>query len=141
MEERLTKQNFLSEEIIQKGFDADVFMNFCESIKGTEIDDYSLDELKDIVKSFQDSQKKGESIEPNSRTHSSLQNELVDPPRDSSPESPEITVPETKVDQPVSKPSKDSMKRNENSAYSIEAIKMQDNDLSLEEFISVSLKA
>ena len=127
MEERSAKQSFLSQEVISKGYDGDLFMSFCESIKGTEIDDYTLSELENIVAQFQQAHplasKSSDSHEPS--------------------RSPDITVPESKVEQPEStKPEavRETMKKNETSAYSIEAIKMQDNDLSLEEIITVNLK-
>ena len=127
MEERSAKQSFLSQEIISKGYDGDLFMSYCESIKGTEIDDYTLSELKTIVGQFQ-------------QAHP-LASQSSDLPERSP--SIDITVPESKVEQPESsKPEfiRETSKKNETSAYSIEAIKMQDNDLSLEEIITVSLK-
>ena len=37
-EERLTKQNFLKEEIIDKNYDAESFIEFCAQDKGADID-------------------------------------------------------------------------------------------------------
>ena len=52
------KQNFLRENIIDKGYDADEFVSFLAEKKGIEIEegidlnDFSLDELKSLVQDF-----------------------------------------------------------------------------------------
>jgi PX domain len=51
-EERVTKQNYLKEEIIDKNYDAEAFVEFCEADKGADIDLWTLEELKACVKSF-----------------------------------------------------------------------------------------
>lgn len=131
-EERVEKQKYLTEEIIDKGLDGEAFTSFCETIKGTEIDLYSLVELKEIVKAFQ-SQYLPPSIQ-----------ELEPEPIIPEGSNEEISVPDSQVDCPKPTPKLDlpkesHIKSNENSAYSIEAIKMQDNDLSLEEIITLEL--
>jgi hypothetical protein len=131
-EDRAVKQGYLTEEIIEKGLDGEAFTIYCESIKGTEIDLYTLEELKDIVKAFQSQNLPSDTHYPES--------EPIIPEG----KCEEISVPDSQVDCPKLTPrlelkKESSIKINENSAYSIEAIKMQDNDLSLEEVISIEL--
>lgn len=51
-QERINKQTYLKAEIIDKGFDANAFISFCEQEKGADVDNWSLDELKDCVSRF-----------------------------------------------------------------------------------------
>ena len=53
--ERSVKQNYLRAEIVDEGYDSEQFLNFLCSIKGEEsadIDNWSLDELKEAVSNF-----------------------------------------------------------------------------------------
>lgn len=54
-QERLQKQIYLRDEIIQKGYDGEKFQEFLESKKenGCEIDSWTMDELKQLVSNFQ----------------------------------------------------------------------------------------
>lgn len=54
-EARLEKQNFLREQIIDKGYDGQKFQEYLESKKkyGSEIDQWELEELKLMVRNFQ----------------------------------------------------------------------------------------
>lgn len=133
MEElRESKQKFLTLEIIDKGYDGEAFTVFCESIKGTEIDLYSLQELQEIVKSFQSQHPQAENKD--------YEADPVELP----PNIEEISVPESQIESPkhTKKPEvvkEYKVKTAENSAYSIEAVKMQDNELSLEEVIDIEV--
>ena len=51
-EERNEKQQFLKEEIIDKNYDADAFISFCENYRCADIDLWTLEELKICVKTF-----------------------------------------------------------------------------------------
>lgn len=60
MEDRKQKQTFLRKEIMEGGYDINKFMEFCNSLKpdgGTNIDCWSINELKDIVKNFKNGNK------------------------------------------------------------------------------------
>ena len=127
MEERSAKQSFLSKEIIEKGYDGDLFMSYCESIKGTEVDDYTLQELKYIVAQFQKTCKLAPQSSDSFLARSPSQ-DIKDPNKDKQAEDAKSEV------------LNNSVRKSETSAYSIEAVKMQDNYLSLEEIINVSLK-
>jgi len=52
-DDRLAKQIYLKEMIIDQGFDGGQFTAYCEGVKGTDIDNYSFEELEDIVRGFQ----------------------------------------------------------------------------------------
>lgn len=54
-EERAEKQAFLMSEIIEKNYDPDQFMAYCETLKGADIDLWSMSELRTCVRNFQDS--------------------------------------------------------------------------------------
>lgn len=116
-QERLEKQEYLKTEILEKNYSPDEFMEYCEELKGAEIDMYTLAELKTIVNDF---------ISRKSQIE-------------------EISVPESFVDPPVHQAKVDLRldpqfeKRSENSAYSISAIKMHDNALSLEDVITITV--
>jgi hypothetical protein len=119
-EERELKQNYLRQEIVEKNYSPDEFMEYCEGIKGAEVDAYTFEELSKIVSDFILSK-----------------NQAND----------EIVVPDTFVEPPVqlSKPLespfevKEIKMNRESSAYSISAIKMHDNELSLEDVITVKV--
>lgn len=51
-EEREAKQQFLREEILDKGFSASAFMDKCEREKGSDVDKWTMDELKSAVAEF-----------------------------------------------------------------------------------------
>ena len=52
-EERAEKQAFLISEIIEKNYDPEQFMAYCETLKGADIDLWSMSELRTCVKNFQ----------------------------------------------------------------------------------------
>ena len=54
MEEIQAKQTLLQTEIIEKNYDKTAFINFCLSKKenGDDLNNWSLDELKQIVEEF-----------------------------------------------------------------------------------------
>ena len=58
MEEIQAKQSLLQTEIIEKNYDKTAFINFCLSKKenGDDLNNWSLDELKEIVDEFVKSQ-------------------------------------------------------------------------------------
>lgn len=51
-EERAKKQAFLNEEIIEKNFSPEVFIEFCEKSRGADIDLWTFEELKECVRAF-----------------------------------------------------------------------------------------
>ena len=119
--DREIKQNYLRIEILEKNLSPDEFMKYCEGIKGAEIDAYTLEELEKIVAEF-------------TFNH----NEPAE----------EASIPEPYVEAPVQvkrvhavevNSEYNNPKRTESSAYSISAIKMHDNALSLEDVISVKV--
>ena len=53
------KQNYLRQEIIEKGYSPDGFANYLEKIGGenaSDLNSYSLEDLQKIVQNFKDSQ-------------------------------------------------------------------------------------
>ena len=50
---REAKQRFLREEIIDRGYDADLFTMFCADRHGTDIDHWSFEEIQACVAEFQ----------------------------------------------------------------------------------------
>ena len=53
--ERSVKQNYLRVEIVEKGFDSELFLSFLSELKGdeaAEIDNWSFEELKIAVANF-----------------------------------------------------------------------------------------
>lgn len=144
-EERIEKQNYLQREIVDKEFSPDEFMEYCETLKGADIDAYSFKEIKVIVADFQ-ALKSRVSVESDIQPASSSLLEPCIQPRSSSLAEPEISVPESYIERPslpakLEQDIKDprTQKRNDSAAYSISAIKMHDNALSLEELIVVAL--
>jgi hypothetical protein len=117
-EDRVRKQNFLRAEIIEKLFSPDDFNEYCEKLKGADIDIYTFEELEEIVHAFQKESKKNS-------------------------EEPEVAVPETYVEVPKrhSRSPERRVEREEDKSkpYLVQGIKMHDNALSLEEVITVSL--
>jgi hypothetical protein len=55
---RQAKQTFLTKSIIDQGYDAESFINFCERQKSSDIDEWSLDELQACVENFTNPQRK-----------------------------------------------------------------------------------
>lgn len=51
-DERARKQAYLNEEIIEKNFNPEDFIEFCERSRGADIDLWTLEELKQCVKAF-----------------------------------------------------------------------------------------
>ena len=121
MEERSAKQIFLAKEIIEKGYDGDLFMSYCESFKGTDVDDYTLQELRYIVVQFT----KAHRLAIQSPDSPSAQDSSLDV------EAPENTKSEV---------STHVERKDKTLAYSKEAAKMQDNYLSQQETITVTVK-
>ena len=62
MEEIQAKQTLLQTEIIDKNYDKTAFINFCLSKKenGDDLNNWSLEELKQIVTEFVNSQTEGQ---------------------------------------------------------------------------------
>ena len=62
MEEIQAKQTLLQREIIEKNYDKTAFINFCLSKKenGDDLNNWTLDELSEIVKEFVSTQTQGE---------------------------------------------------------------------------------
>mmetsp|Transcript_19204 Transcript_19204/g.35110 ORF Transcript_19204/g.35110 Transcript_19204/m.35110 type:complete len:609 (+) Transcript_19204:206-2032(+) len=50
--ERVAKQNYLREEIVEAGYESGLFVNYCEELKGTDVDAWTFDELKNCVENF-----------------------------------------------------------------------------------------
>jgi hypothetical protein len=50
--ERRAKQNFLKEEIIDNGYDPNLFTAFMEEKRSTEIDEWTFEEIQEITKEF-----------------------------------------------------------------------------------------
>lgn len=57
-EEREAKQDYLRAEIVEGGYDPALFVQHCESLRGTDVDLWRFDELKACVELFK-SQYKG----------------------------------------------------------------------------------
>lgn len=51
-QQRLAKQQFLVDEIIEKGYDPSDFVAFCDTKRGSNIDLWELEELKQLVREF-----------------------------------------------------------------------------------------
>ena len=80
-EERQVKQEFLCQEILGKGYDQAAFEQVCEERHGTDVDNWSFEELQTCVREFQQAQ---DAVRPYSvkcltpaPTHLSLLKELV----------------------------------------------------------------
>ena len=69
MEEIQAKQTLLQTEIIDKNYDKTAFINFCLSKKenGDDLNNWTLDELKQIVSEFVSTQNEGQSIQVDSQ--------------------------------------------------------------------------
>lgn len=51
-DERSEKKQFLVEEIVEKGYSPELFTAYCEEVRSSDIDEWSLQGLKDCVESF-----------------------------------------------------------------------------------------
>lgn len=60
--ERKAKQNYLTEEILESNYDPELFMMFCGTKKGADIDMYSFEELQDCVHQFKMTYRRGQSL-------------------------------------------------------------------------------
>ena len=134
-EQRRAKQNFLHEEIVEKNFSPQEFMEFCDEFKGADIDAYALEELKAIVAKFQRTKLKPLEKILNNRTGSLDDNSLFVPEANNEPSvrsmsqatferSPEFLAPKPKL----------------NSPYAIQAINQEENVLSAEGIVTVILE-
>lgn len=50
--ERVAKQDYLREEIVEGGYDTALFVEYCEGLRGTDVDLWQFDELKGCVEAF-----------------------------------------------------------------------------------------
>lgn len=55
---RIAKQGFLHEEIIEKGYNGELFLEYCEKLKSSDIDEWEFDELRICVNDFQQESQK-----------------------------------------------------------------------------------
>ena len=67
--ERKAKQNYLSEEVLEVGYNPQLFMEYISSIKECDIDSWTLDELQQVVRDFKakytpEDSPKGNSVKP-----------------------------------------------------------------------------
>lgn len=127
------KQNYLKQEIIDKSYSPEEFLNYCNSFKGSDIDAYTFEELQSVVINFQQLKMPP----PPEPLISSKYPVLSQPDEDdliSKPQPPQKQI-ETQSRQIDIQPSRQS----DSIAYSIQSCKMEDNILSLEEIIKVTL--
>lgn len=88
--DREEKQQYLREKILEKNYDAEEFMDFCENYKGNvDIDSWSLQQLKDvhliypqIVQKFIQSSAKTLQIDPFSYSHGMKKQDSTESPLD-----------------------------------------------------------
>jgi hypothetical protein len=50
--ERVAKQSYLREEVVEAGYDPGLFLDYCNGLKGTDVDNWAFDELRDCVEEF-----------------------------------------------------------------------------------------
>jgi hypothetical protein len=50
--ERVAKQNYLREEVVEAGYDPGLFLDYCNGLNGTDVDNWTFDGLRDCVKEF-----------------------------------------------------------------------------------------
>ena len=60
--ERKAKQNYLTEEILDSNYDPELFMMFCSTKKGADIDQYTFEELQECVHDFKMTYRRGQSL-------------------------------------------------------------------------------
>ena len=58
--QRKAKKAFLVEEIIEQNYSPILFTKFCEALKGTDVDEYSFEELQGIARRFKLKYKPGQ---------------------------------------------------------------------------------
>lgn len=51
--EREAKQQFLRQEVLEKGLSASAFLEKCEREKGSDVDNWTMEELRAVVLDFQ----------------------------------------------------------------------------------------
>jgi PX domain len=68
--ERKSKQNYLTEEILDNNYDPDLFMNFCASLKEADIDAWSFEELQECVHKFKMTYRRGQTLKEIEATQS-----------------------------------------------------------------------
>lgn len=127
------KQNYLKQEIIDKSYSPEEFLNYCNSFKGSDIDAYTFEELQSVVINFQQLKMPPPPELPISSKYPVL-SQLDEDDLISKPQPPQKQI-ETQSRQIDLQPSRQS----DSIAYSIQSCKMEDNILSLEEIIKVTL--
>lgn len=50
--ERVAKQNFLREEVVDVGYESHLFVDYCDGLNGTDVDAWTFEELKECVRTF-----------------------------------------------------------------------------------------
>lgn len=143
-DERFAKQVFLKESIIDKGFDAGQFTSFCMNLKGIDIDNYTFDELEEIVFKFQSLVLKNERRRTlgseNEETRKSVG--LTEVPKKQFATTEHISVKEENEDNYEEKEKiiYDYAKVKENSSqYKIKAVQVLDNPLSTQGIVTAKL--
>lgn len=61
--QRKAKKAFLVEEIIEQNYSPILFTKFCEKLKGTDVDEYTFEELQGIVRRFKQKYSPGQADE------------------------------------------------------------------------------
>lgn len=69
--ERRAKQDFLREEVLDKGYDPSHFVVFCENLRGSNVDLWAFDELQQVVREFKQAYRRGEFEANEMNKHSS----------------------------------------------------------------------
>lgn len=49
---RSAKQAFLRAEVVEAGYSSELFVEYCDELKGTDVDAWTFEELKDCVENF-----------------------------------------------------------------------------------------
>lgn len=105
--QRKAKKSYLTEEIIQQNYSPRLFTQFCDQLRGADIDAYTFDELQEIVCRFKRKYKPGqvdeeEPIEPDSVVPAApaeepVHSEFTEPESEAKEEEkqPETAPPET----------------------------------------------
>ena len=61
--QRKAKKSFLVEEIIDQNYSPILFTKFCERLRGTDVDEYSFEELQEVVRRFKQKYAPGQADE------------------------------------------------------------------------------
>ncbi|CAG9316927.1 unnamed protein product [Blepharisma stoltei] len=140
---RAAKQSFLREEIIEKDFSTDDFILFCDQKKSSNIDDWTLEELKEIVKEFKsvfhtiaEEQKEISENEPKLSKEGSL--DTIE-----SPIKTELLTTEPNKIRSLSDSREDrnpEIKQKPVSLYTITTYKAPDTALSLQDFVEIKVE-